>query len=132
MAKPGGELVGLKEANKALKQLPEFARDEVQRTFDVTAFHFSRMAAAAAPRDTGQLANDIAWASRPRSLSAVVAIHKNAYYWKFQEFGTVNHGAQPFLRPSAVRIRPDHDARLQQGLEKALSKMEREVSMQRG
>lgn len=123
MGKTQSELVGLKEANRALKALPEFARDEAQTTFDATAFHFSRMAAAAAPRKTGQLADDIEWESRPRSLSAIVAIRKNSYYWKFQEYGTRRHGAHPFLRPTAVRLRSDHHSRLMQSLERARARM---------
>lgn len=128
MAAAKTEVIGLKEANRALRGLPEHARDEAQRTMDVTAFHFSRMAAAAAPRgETGRLQDAISWQSRPRSLSAVVRIVKQIFYWKFQEYGTVHHGARPFLRPTAVRMRPDHEARLRDGLSKALSKMEREA-----
>lgn len=119
-------IVGLKEANRALKKLPAFARDEAQRTFDVTAFHFMRMAVAAAPRDTGELADSISWQSRPRSLSAVVLVKKTAFHWKFQEFGTVHHGAQAFLRPTAVRLSPDHQQRLADGLTRAGAKMARE------
>lgn len=119
-------IIGLKETNRAIRQLPEFAREEAQRTFDVTAFHFARMAAAKAPRKEGNLANDIAWESRPRSLSAVVTIRRNSYYWKMQEFGTVRHGAQPFLRPTAISLKPDHQYRLRKGLEKAANRVERE------
>lgn len=126
MAKSVSELIGLKEANRALKKLPEFAREEAQETFNVTAYQFARMAAAAAPKDTGRLAESISWAARPRSLSAVVLIHKFAFYWKFQEFGTVHHGAHPFLRPTAIRLRPDHQARLESALGRSLGKMERE------
>lgn len=121
------QVVGLKEANRALRRLPAFAQEEAQRTFDVTAFHFARMASASAPRDTGTLANSITWKSRPRSLSAVVLINqRDAFYWKFQEYGTKTRGARPFLRPTAVRLSADHRTRLLQGLGRAMARMARE------
>lgn len=122
------ELIGLKQANRALKKLPESGREAAQQVFNTTAFHFARMAASAAPRDTGLLARSISWAPRPRSLSAVVTIDtKAAFYWKFQEFGTKNQSGTPFLRPTAVRLAPEHQANLQRALEKTLAQMEREA-----
>lgn len=120
---------GLKAANRALKQLPEFARAEAQKTMDATAFQIARMAAARAPRDTGTLADSISWQQRARSLSAVVLINvRKAFYWKFQEYGTVHHGAHPFLRPAAIQMAPSHDMRLRQALGKALHQVEQEAA----
>lgn len=122
------ELIGLKQANRALKKLPAFARDEAQQVFNTTAFQFARMAATGAPRDTGALARAISWKPRPRSLSAVVLIdERTAFYWRFQEFGTKTQSGTPFLRPTAVRLAPQHQASLQRALEKTLSQMEREA-----
>jgi HK97 gp10 family phage protein len=60
-------------------------------------------------------------------LSSIVAIDKSAYYWKFQEYGTVHHGAKPFLRPAKEAMAADHDRRLEQALERSISQMEREA-----
>ncbi len=34
----------------------------------------------------------------------------DVFYAKFQEFGTVNHGAQPFMRPAIASKRPEAEA----------------------
>ena len=122
------QLIGLKQANRALKKLPETGRDAAQQVFNTTAFHFARMASSSAPRDTGLLARSISWAPRPRSLSAAVLIDtKAAFYWKFQEFGTKYQTGTPFLRPTAVRLAPEHEAGLLRALKKTLDQMEREA-----
>lgn len=48
---------------------------------------------------------------KPRSLrvrgsESVVAVAGFGFPGRFQEFGTVNHGAQPFLTPSRNRVEP--------------------------
>ncbi len=127
MSQPTAELVGLKEANRALKNLPAIAKPGVQHVFDVTAFQVARTASLLAPRsahgthghEAGFLAKSIQWSSRPRSLSAVVAIAAAAFYWKFLEFGTRFIAARPFLRPSADGLRTEHHRLLIQALQKA-------------
>lgn len=114
---------GLKEANAALRKLPEFARDDAQKVFDVTAFQVSRAAQAQAPNKTGLLRRSIDWATRPRSLSAVVTVAREAFYWRFVEFGTVKMPARPFFRPAALSMREDHHQRLIQALERAANKV---------
>lgn len=123
-----GQFIGLKEANRALRKLPEFARAEVQQTMDTTAFQVANGAKARAPRRTGALANAIGWKSRPRSLSAVVGINVAAApHWRFVEYGTVKMAAKPFLRPSALSMESNHAGRLGQALSKALTRTEREI-----
>lgn len=128
------ENVTLKQANKALRALPGLAKDELQKTFDTTAFQVSRRMASLAPvmaqpdkrRQPGQLRRAIGWKSRPGSLSAVVTINTAmAYWWKFVEFGTVKMSAQPFARPSADAERSDHNARTTRALETAGARMSR-------
>jgi HK97 gp10 family phage protein len=117
----------IRECNRALKLLPEFAKDQAQRTIDTTAFQISRLASQKAPRRTGRLQEKITWKSRPRSVSAIVAVESEAFYWKYLEYGTVHLGARPFLRPAAEAMATDHDQRMIQGLERALTQMEREA-----
>lgn len=124
-------VVGLKDANRALKQLPDLAKGEVQAAMDTTAFQVSRAASAAAPissdgshgRPRGFLRRSIQWASRPRSVSAVVGISFDAFYWKFLEYGTRFMAARPFLRPAADKFRDEHLASVQNALTRAGSKM---------
>ncbi len=120
-----GQFIGLKEANRALKRLPDFAKDRVQQVMDVTAFQVSQAAKAKAPRDTGRLQQAIGWQSRPRSLSAIAGIDPSAFYWKYLEYGTVKMAARPFWRPAAIAMQADHAARMEQALEMSLTQMER-------
>jgi HK97 gp10 family phage protein len=128
-------VIGLKEANRALRRLPPVAKDESQTVMDVTAFHVSTAASAKAPRSAdgshgrkpGFLAASIKWASRPRSLSAVVGVSSDAFYWKFLEYGTRYLSARPFFRPAADENRADHQRRMVDALSRAASKIAREA-----
>ena len=119
------ELIGLREANRALKQLPEFAKSRVQPVMDTTAFQVYNLARARVPVRTGRLKAALAWESRPRSLRAVMGTaDPQAFYWKFLEYGTVRMAARPFLRPAADAMRRDHEMRLIQALERAANDVE--------
>lgn len=126
------EVIGLKEANRALRQLPEIAKGDVQQVNDVTAFHVATEASRKAPRsadgshgrEPGFLASAISWDSRPRTVSAVVTILKAAAYWRpieygFHDRGGKFHAAIPFLRSTADRNRPNHRIRLLDALTRA-------------
>lgn len=123
--------VGLKEANAALKKLPQFAKDRAQKEMDTTAFQVSRSAQEKAPVRAiggGTLKRNIRWESRPRSVSAVVGVGFEAWYWKFLEYGTVKMGARPFLRPAAEAMANDHESRLLRALGEAATDVERSAS----
>ncbi len=127
------KVIGLKEANRALKQLPAEAQVGVQHVEDVTAFHIATDASRHAPRSTngsrghppGFLAASIRWESRPRSLAAVVGVSAAAFYWKFWEYGTRKLTARPMFRPAADAIRFDHHTRLVDALSRAASTIAR-------
>lgn len=60
-------------------------------------------AAGRAPKRTGQLGDEMIIEVKKRASTEVtvgVGPSKDAFYGKFQEFGTRNHAAQPFLRPA--------------------------------
>ena len=126
------ELIGLKEANRALKKLPDFAKAKAQDVMDVTAFNVSQGAQRRVRRRTGQLAGDIAWQRRPRSLSAVVGVAARSFYWKFLEYGTVKMEAQPFMRPAAEAEQHDHQQRMVKALTDAATLVEREAAVTSG
>lgn len=119
------QLIGLKEANRALRALPEAAKPGIQQVMDTTGYRVSQGAKSRVARRTGLLQSRIGWQSRPRTLAAVVGIEKDAYYWKFVEYGTVHMNAQPFLRPAAQAEESNHQHALIQALEKANTQMER-------
>jgi len=122
------EWIGLKEANRALKRLPEHAKLAAQQEMDVTAFQVWRGATIRAPFLTGLLKSKLGWESRPRSVSAVVGVAPGeAFYWKFLEYGTEKMGARPFMRPAAESMRDDHDRRLIRALGKAADTVEAEA-----
>lgn len=117
----------IRECNRALQRLPDHVREQSQQTIDTTAFHIARDASRRAPRRSGTLKGAIVWRSRPRSVSAVVGVESDAFYWKFLEYGTVTMEARPMFRPAAEALASDHDQRMRQGLERALARMAREA-----
>jgi HK97 gp10 family phage protein len=120
------QIIGLKEANRALKRLPDYAKSEAQQAMNMTAFHIARFAEHRAPRRSGLLRSRIQWEARPRSVSAVVGVRPDAYYWKFVEYGTKRMEARPFLRPAAESQAKEHGPRLLAALEKAADHVERD------
>lgn len=116
--------IGLREANRALRQLPEFARPRVQAVMDRTGFRVAQGAQQRVRRRTGFLAARIRWESRPRTLSAVAGVSPEAFYWKFLEYGTVHMEAAPFIRPAAEAERDHHQHDLVEALERAGQQVE--------
>lgn len=117
--------IGLKEANRALKMLPDFAKSGAQQVMDSSAFQVARGAAQRVRYRTGFLKAHIEWESRPRSVTAVVGVDPQAFYWKFLEYGTVNMPASPAFRPAAQSVEGDHESRLVKALTEAANKVER-------
>jgi HK97 gp10 family phage protein len=119
-------MIGLKEANRALKMLPDFAKSGCQQVMDASAFTVARAAQSRAPVLTGLLRRSIEWKSQPRSVTAVVGTPVGtAFYWKFLEYGTEHIQARPFMRPAAESIQTDHQSRLERALNDAANKVER-------
>jgi HK97 gp10 family phage protein len=120
-------VTGLKEANRALRKLPKYAKEQIQPVMDKTAYLVANQAAARAPRgETGNLRRGFRWESKPRSVAAHVII-EGAYYWRFVEFGTVKMPARPFIRPTADALRSEHRRNVQRALDEAANLVEREA-----
>lgn len=122
------ELINLRESNRALKKLPDYARVETQQVMEASAYRVVAAATAAAPaRDKEgpshgiHLKDAIRW--KRRKFGAVVGVDRRAYHWKFWEYGTKLMPAQPFFRPAAAAQRGDHQARLTAALLRAKTKM---------
>lgn len=122
------QLIGLKEANRALRALPDTVKPNVQQVMDVTASNVARRAQASVRRRTGRLARSIAWQRRPRTVAAVVGVAPEGFYWKFLEYGTVKMEAVPFFRPAAEAEQSAHQEAIVRALDKANTTMERAAS----
>jgi HK97 gp10 family phage protein len=92
-------LTGMSGLLRALKEIPDVAKDELRQAVTVTAFAISQRMKATAPRDSGLLISNIS--SSTRGLTGRVEIGIDPFYWHFLEFGTVKLAATPFIRPSA-------------------------------
>lgn len=102
---------GLKELDRALKELPSAtAKNVVRRVLLKAAQPIADDMAARAPRDTGYLGEHIdtgvRLSKRQRSVSrkeSDVEVYAGATRVDqaiFQEFGTIDQPAQPFARPA--------------------------------
>lgn len=126
------------QANRALKKLPEDARFEVEEVASVSAYQVVSAAVAKIPLGpahhnqrhdfktgiTGpgiHLRTAVSW-KRVKG-GAQVRVDKEAFHWKYLEYGTVKMRAIGMFRAAGLAIRGDHQARLMQALERANRKM---------
>lgn len=109
---------GLKELGDTLNQMSERLRKKVLRDVLTEAAEPMRaMASRLAPRDEGHLRERIVvrgTTTAASEMDGMISFGRNdeyqasvamgptraAFYGGFQEFGTVRHGAQPFMRPA--------------------------------
>lgn len=126
------------QANRALKRLPEDARLEVEQVASVSAFQVVNSAKANTPLGparhrqihdfktgiTGKgihLRDAISW-KRVKG-GAQVRVDREAFHWKYLEYGTVKMKALGMFRKAGEMVRGDHAARLLQALERANRKL---------
>lgn len=121
------EVVGLKEANAALRQLPELARAEARQVMDETAFQVASRATALAPARSAKpkhgihLKDAIGW--KRRRNDAIAGVDRRAFHWKFFEYGTSKMSATPMFRPAADALRASHQRLMAEALTRANTKM---------
>jgi HK97 gp10 family phage protein len=104
------EIIGLKELDAALKELPQAtSRILVMRILKREGETIRSAAAQLAPDDPKTHGNDLhtsmlmlATPGKAREADVEVSIgpSKKTFYGTFQEFGTAHNAAQPFLRPA--------------------------------
>jgi HK97 gp10 family phage protein len=92
-------LTGMDGLLRALREIPDVAREELKHAVTTTAFAIAQRMRATAPRDSGLLLRNIS--ASTRGLTGRVEIGVDAFYWPYVEFGTVRMPARPFIRPSA-------------------------------
>lgn len=130
------KVIGIEEVDKILSDIaPRHANNLMKATIHGVAGEIRDNAKKEAPKDEGTLKRAIK-AKRRRGLpgkplSEVRVEHGNdarhdAFYWRFLEYGTVNHEAVPFISPAIEAVRADmvNIIRAQFGkkLEKALAR----------
>lgn len=136
-----------REAQAALRRLPDLAREHAQSVIDKTAADVAARATSKAPVLTGRLRDAIDWRSRRRSVSAVVGIRRKVggvrrgevfegeaqdpFYWKFLEYGFTHTSGKrikrPFFRPAAMEVEGQHERNMTRALEAAAEQMDREA-----
>lgn len=103
---------GLRELEAALSQLPKAtAKATLRRTLKAAAEPTRAAAQAKAPRETGRLQTSIIVGTKLTRRQRQQAKREGTFFSEIhvgtanqaavpQEFGTVNHPAQPFMRPA--------------------------------
>ena len=95
---------GTKRLRKRLEALDDHTRSDVLARIVMAAAEPVRaVAAQKAPTRTGKLVETMTTElleQKPHRASAGVGPNNEAWYGIFAEYGTVNHSAQPFLRPA--------------------------------
>ncbi len=136
-ARKGGKtrvsLIGTEDLERAIKRLSEDVQGEVLRDAVDEAAEIMRGAASSlAPRSTsgsrkhapGFLAKNITterqWTRTQDTAVTDVGMTHEAYYGRFQEFGTSYAPAQPFLRPAFDSTKWDMIAAIDDSLRKSI------------
>jgi HK97 gp10 family phage protein len=94
-------LEGIERTLAALRRAPEVTRVHASGAVATSTFAVAQAARALVPVATGNLKAAIEASRVVNGLSGRVGVTKDAYYWRFVEFGTVHRAARPFFRPAA-------------------------------
>lgn len=132
MAEPTFELLGDEEMAAALVQMGEEVIAEIEGIVLEAARPLLLEIKAAAPRDSGDMANSIGLSKlQPKgNLTAAVAVgpKKDFYYWLFNEMGAPGHNqpARPFIRPAYDKLEHQILDDIAAGINKILERYESE------
>jgi HK97 gp10 family phage protein len=99
---------------RKLRRFPEVLRAEIALPMKLSAEELAGMIEANAPKDSGDMAEEVNYRLSRDGLSAQIGYSKSAGFkraWNrggfkalWQEFGTRNHPAQKFIRPSYTQL----------------------------
>lgn len=104
------EVIGLKELERNARLLEDAIEDELPDAVDAGAEVIEEEARRRAPRETGKGAEEIdrEFREKDKTKAAVAVGPGGEGFWLlFQEVGTENHAAQPWLRPALDNKRDD-------------------------
>jgi len=133
MKTQGFEITGVAEAQQILEEIaPRHARNLMRATIHGIASGIAKEAKSNAARNTGTLIKAVK-AKRKKSppdkpVSEVIverggSAKYDAFYWIFQEYGTLNQPERPFIRPAADKARASMPMVLSQEFSKKLQAM---------
>jgi HK97 gp10 family phage protein len=113
--------------HRKLIAMPRLARAEITDALAESAEEISGKQRGFAPVDTGRLRDSIRWYFRFKSVLRITARivaatgrgAGSAFYGTFQEFGTVQHNAQPFFFPIYRAFRRAARARIRNATRRA-------------
>lgn len=104
------QLSGIKELQRALKECSEVAVAEIEQAIASSTFSMTQRMRSLAVERTGTLRRAIA--GKATGLNGRVTIGREAYYWRFLEYGTIHMPARPFVRQSVEEEAPQFEKRL--------------------
>lgn len=106
-------MTGAEQARQVLRALPREVKERVLRAATTEIADEARDDVVRhAPVDEGRLIGNIIGSRAGRAVKASVSIRaegktdspRNAFYWRFLEFGTRKMAAHPFIRPVFDRL----------------------------
>ena len=116
MAKVTMSLTGMEALQRVLKTAPDAVNELASDAVTKTGFATAQRARALVPVRTGALKAAIASAPATKTKSGpsgrVGLSTREAFYWRFVEFGTVHVPARPFFRPAAEAESTEYVARI--------------------
>lgn len=119
-----------RDCEKALDELDELAK-AVEKALPEAVLAGAEVLAtevkARAPQDTGELASEIGAGigdSDKKNVAKAGLDFGDAFYWHFQEYGTVRQPARPFIRPAIKRKKKDIKAAVEDHIDRAVGKVQ--------
>lgn len=107
------QLTGMERTLAALARAPEVVRVRSSSAVAASTFAVAQRARALVPVDTGRLKAAIESSRVVGGLTGSVGVSKDAFYWRYVEFGTKHMPAQPFFRPAAEAEQAEFIRRMQ-------------------
>lgn len=137
----GARIIGLEKLQKKLNAMPKLVKQEIRKALEQSAEEIVSLAKSLVPVDKGDLRDSIGWtygdapkgsislgSVRASELTGdltitVYAGNSQAFYARWQEFGTQKMQAQPFFYPAYRALRRRAKGRVTRATNKAAKKI---------
>jgi HK97 gp10 family phage protein len=137
----GARIIGLEKLQKKLSAMPKLVKQEIRKALEQSAEEIVSLAKSLVPVDKGDLRDSIGWTygDVPKGSIAlgsvkaseitgdltitVYAGNSQAFYARWQEFGTQKMQAQPFFYPAYRALRRRSKGRVTRAINKAAKKI---------
>lgn len=108
------------------RALRKSVREAAKKTIRDVLRDTVRYAKSIAPVDTGALKQSISFLGLSKSLTNIYGEwgirDPKVHYWMFQEYGTIYHPPQPFIRPAIQKYYPTFHRRFKENKRKFVVK----------